>query len=166
VRKQSAKVKKGEIEFRKYLSRQHVMVITIFPYEYDQQEILNVLKNRVEKSEVDFKILKTRNIPLSPFLEIGAERCQRANPLLTNRSQAYGVATDISIGSLKTAQYFRRQLKMETMPERVCCDAYNLPFRNGAFAFAFCYQTLHHFPDPTPILTEVKDGQNQRTLSR
>ncbi len=38
---------------------------------------------------------------------------------------------------------------------RICCDANSLPFRSDSVPFVFCYQTLHHFPDLTPIVKEI-----------
>ncbi len=42
------------------------------------------------------------------------------------------------------------------MPIRVVCDVYNLPFITGSIPFIFTFQTLHHLPDPYPVLKEIK----------
>ena len=46
-------------------------------------------------------------------------------------------------------------LGYDKLPVRICCDANNLPLRDDALSFAFCYATLHHFPDPSPIIKEL-----------
>lgn len=155
MKKQPVETKKAEMRFRKCLTEQHVHGEKIFPYELNDEEIFRVLIQRVKKSRRDFMALRARNVHMSPFLEIGAERCQRT-ALLINEFHEHGIATDISAASLKSAHFFTCQLSLKECPERIVCDAYNLPFKDGTFAFAFCYQTLHHFPDPSPILREIK----------
>lgn len=151
--KQSISSKEGEIRFRSKIYLQHVEGKSIFSDEYNRDEILEVIKSRVKKSDSDFAKLQ-REVTLSPFLEIGAERCQRSM-LLVDKYQGDGFAIDISFHSLKSADYFSNCLNMR-LPVRICCDAYNLPFRNKSFPFVFCYETLHHFPDPSPVLKEIK----------
>ena len=38
---------------------------------------------------------------------------------------------------------------------RICCDIYNLPFMTNSIPFIFCYETLHHFPEPGPVLQQI-----------
>lgn len=128
---------------------------SIFLGWLDRFDILNVLKRRAEKSIHDFTALKSKRIVLSPFLEIGGGRCQSAM-ILTNFFDATGCCTDISSGCLKDAKRFSRQLGMKKVPTRICCDAYNLPFRDESFSFAYCYGFLHHLPNPSPVLKEIK----------
>src|SRR5260221_6519816 len=52
-------------------------------------------------------------------------------------------------------ELYRAELGLERLPVRVCCDAYHLPFRSGSLPFVFCYETLHHFPEPGPIVAEA-----------
>jgi ubiquinone/menaquinone biosynthesis C-methylase UbiE/ferredoxin len=154
MNRQSVDSKKGEILFRYKLYQQHVNGKSVFEDEFNKDEILEIMKARVEKSEIEFEKMGQKGIVFSPFLEIGAERCQRSM-LLTNNFNAEGFAVDISLDSLKSAQYFAQVLGFKKLPVRVCCDAYNLPFRNNSFPFCFCYETLHHFPDPSPIIQEI-----------
>lgn len=116
---------------------------------------LTVLKKRAKRSFNDFTKLRSKGITLSPFLEMGAGRCQSAL-VLTNFFNAAGICTDISLDSLKEAETLSKQLETPKMPTRICCDAYNLPFRDETFAFAYCYSFLHHLPDPAPVLKEIK----------
>lgn len=97
------------------------------------------------------------HVTTSPFLEVGAERCQRSL-VLTNEFGAEGIAADISLDMLDMLRYatvVADNLGYTKMPLRICCDANNLPIRDGVLPFVFCYQTLHHFPDPVPICSEI-----------
>jgi len=91
---------------------------------------------------------------LSPFIELGAERCQRSL-VLTNDFNANGFAVDISFHQLRTATYFAQKFNKPKLPYRVCCDINNLPFRSGSVPFVLCYEFLHHFPTPKPILQQA-----------
>ncbi|MBA7631328.1 hypothetical protein ES703_38859 [subsurface metagenome] len=102
-----------------------------------------------------FNGLRKKGIKLSPFLEIGAERTQ-CSMVLKNYYNADGFAVDLSKDMLQFAGVILKPLGFKKMPIRVCCDAYNLPFRNNVFPFVFCYETLHHFPEPTPVILEIK----------
>jgi len=143
---QDFKAKKGEIAFRSKVFRKEVR-------EEDNAQILKIIRDRVKKSDLQFAQLLKRKVVFSPFLEIGAERCQRSM-LLTDKYEAEGFALDISFYSLKSATYYSRILGMK-LPPRICADAYHLPFRNNSFSFVFCYETLHHFPSPGPIIREI-----------
>jgi SAM-dependent methyltransferase len=74
---------------------------------------------------------------------------------MENELEASGFAADISLDMLSSCDHFSRVLGCEKLPKRICCDAYNLPIATGSIPFAFCYQTLHHFPDPAPIIAEI-----------
>lgn len=50
---------------------------------------------------------------------------------------------------------YRGVFNLSSNPVRVCCDVNNLPIRSDSLPFVFCYETLHHFPTPTPIVAEV-----------
>lgn len=128
---------------------------SIFMSWLSESELLDALRKRTSESIADFTALKSKGVIFSPFLEIGGGRCQSAM-VLTNLFDATGFCADISLDSLKATKCLKQQLGMKKMPMRVCCDAYNLPFRNGAFSFVYCYRFLHHLPDPTPVLKEIK----------
>lgn len=151
---QRLKTKKGEIAIRRKLLEQHFDKKIHFPYELDSQEIIQELKKRVSATRKVFNNLKKRSIPLSPFLEIGAEKCQRSM-LLASEYGAEGIATDLSLDSLSAADKLTEPLKLDRIPPRVCADAYHLPFADNSFSFIFTFQTLHHFPTPVPIIKEI-----------
>lgn len=144
----------GEIKFRKKLLQQHLGKDKVFAEEPNHEEILNILKNRVVATRKIFKILKNKNVLLSPFLEIGAEKGQRSI-LLVNEFRSEGVALDLSLESLASAKKLAPLLGFKKLPTLICADAYRLPFPDSTFPFIFCFETLHHFPDPTPIIKEV-----------
>lgn len=151
---QPLSAKLGEVRFRKKLVEQHLGRNNFFSGEPDQKEIIPVLKKRIDNSEKIFHSLKKRGFLLSPFLEIGAEKGQRSM-ILVNKFAAEGVALDLSLESLKSAQEFASLLNFSKLPILVCADAYHLPFADSTFPFIFCFETLHHFPDPTPIFKEI-----------
>jgi SAM-dependent methyltransferase len=146
--------KLGEIAFRRELFRQQVEGEHVFEDEYSAAEILDVLQERMEKTRRQVSGLIARGVGISPYIELGAERAQRAL-VMENELGARGFAVDLSYESLRSATYLAECFGQERLPIRVCCDVYNLPFRNNAVPFAFCYNTLHHFPDPTPIVAEL-----------
>lgn len=151
---QKLKSKLAEVKFRKKLIKQQVLKEKIFKDEPDFEKIISILKERVKISREDFKKLQEKKILTGPYLELGAERCQRAM-VLENEFNIQGIATDISLDSLKSAPYFATKLGFKKIPQRIVADAYNLPFKNNSFSFIFTYQTLHHFPNPQPILKEI-----------
>jgi ubiquinone/menaquinone biosynthesis C-methylase UbiE len=152
--RQSTANLKGEIEFRAKLSTQHVSGDVLLPDYYSKEEHDRILQERVSATHTKMKALKERDIHLSPFLELGAERGQRSL-VLANDFDADGVAIDISFHQLRTMEYFSQLFKREKLPVRICCDANHLPFRSNSFPFIFCYQFLHHFPSLQPILDEI-----------
>lgn len=145
---------KGEIEFRRKLSRQHVSGDMLLPDYYDKGEHDAILQERIDSTYTTMNELAARGLTLSPFLELGAERGQRAL-VLTNRFDATGAAVDISFHQLATMDHFARFFEMPNLPWRICCDANFLPFRNASFPFIFSYAFLHHFPSLQPILAEI-----------
>ncbi|MDP2632344.1 MAG: methyltransferase domain-containing protein [Candidatus Curtissbacteria bacterium] len=153
--RQPQKSKFGEVVFRQKLVDQHLGKNKSFPGQPDQKQILDVLKERVDSSRKIFKNLQKRNLTLSPFLEIGAEKCQRAS-LLSSGFKSPGFALDISFESLKSAAYFAKKLKLNKLPVLICADAENLPFADNSLPFVFAFETLHHFPDPRKTLEEMK----------
>ncbi len=151
---QTLESKLGEIAFRRELFRQQVEGERVFEDEYSAAEILDVLQERVEKTRRQMPGLIARGVGISPYIELGAERAQRAL-VMENELGARGFAVDLSYESLRSVTYLAEHFDQERLPICVCCDAYNLPFRNNSIPFVFCYNTLHHFPDPTPIVAEV-----------
>lgn len=141
----------AEIRFRKSLAQFQKGKTQKIAGVPDQKDIIKILKERNRLSKKIFSELKKSGFLMSPFLEIGAERAQRA-AVLAETSQ--GFALDISLESLQSADYFKKPLNLKKMPVRICADAYNLPFKDNSIPFIFCFETLHHFPDPKPILAE------------
>ena len=140
---QTLQNKKGEIDFRKKLAEQIQTNSTCITGQPTQEEYISILKQRVDDTRSIFKKLQEKGIPLSPFLEIGAERGQRSM-LLVNELNASGFMSDISYESLESAHLFKKPFRFKKMPTPICCDAYNLPFKTGSIPFIFCFQTLHH----------------------
>jgi SAM-dependent methyltransferase/uncharacterized protein YbaR (Trm112 family) len=146
--------KLGEITFRRQLFLQHVEGKQIFDDEYSAAEMLKVLQERMDKTRCQIAELVARGVNISRYVEIGAERGQRSL-VMENDFGAQGFAVDLSYDSLRATQYYAERFHHEKLPIRMCCDAYNLPFRNNSMPFIFCYNTLHHFPDPAPIIAEI-----------
>jgi len=144
----------GEIEFRKKLIQQQVDGAQIFEDEFDRKGIEEILNRRMQKTFEQINALKEKGIPVSPYLEIGAERGQRSL-IMENEVGATGAAVDLSYDMLKSCEYYQKVFNKKNMPARICCDANFLPFASDSIAFVFCYETLHHFPDPTPIIKEI-----------
>lgn len=153
--KQTTKAKKGEISFRKKLCEQQVLKQSVyFDDEFSVDEIETIINRRMAKTFDQIADLKSKGISVSPYLEIGAARGHRAL-VLENELGCEGAATDISFYSLKSCVYYQALFRRQRMPLRICCDANQLPFMPDSVPFVFCYETLHHFPDPTPILEQV-----------
>ena len=150
---------KGEIAFRRKLFSQQVAGEKIFEDEFDGPGITRILAERMKKTLEEVSLLKSRGIVVSPYLEIGAERCQRSL-VMENDIGASGLAADLSFDMLKSCGHYMGAFGKTSAPFRVCCDANKLPFLSNSIPFIFCYQTLHHFPDPWPVIKEV-----QRVLS-
>lgn len=145
---------KAEIAFRDKLAKQHVTGEVLVPNYYTKNEHDKIMLQRVNATKSAMENLQKHGHTLSPFIELGAERGQRAL-VLQNDFGAEGFAVDISHAQLKTMEYFAEFLGYSKLPLRVCCNAYNLPFKSNSFLFAFCYAFLHHFPNPQPILKEI-----------
>ncbi len=152
---QSLENKRGEIEFRKNLALQFENKKIFYPSEPSAEEFSQIIKDRVRGYKTYFRSLFKKNAIVGPYLELGAGVGQAAM-LLENTYHGKGFISDISFETLALAPQFKKKLHFTKMPIRICCDAYNLPFKSQSLPFVFCFQTLHHFPDPTPILREVK----------
>jgi len=145
---------KSEILFREKLARQHVdgeIVLDDYMTKGDHDA---VMQERVNTTFATMKELQSSGIRLGPFIELGAERGQRSL-VLANDFNVEGFAVDISFAQLKTLDYWMEFFNKPKPPLRVCCNAYHLPFQSRSLNFAFCYQFLHHFPDPAPVIKEI-----------
>lgn len=154
MKQQSIESQRGEIKFRKKLVQQQAEGKHVINDELDAESIEKILYDRISKTLEQMLLLKKSGVVLSPYLEIGAERCQRSL-VMENDLAAQGAAIDISFDMLKSCDYYKEVFNRNKVPLRVCCDANNLPFMNNSIPFVFCYETLHHFPDPTPIIEEI-----------
>ena len=151
---QSIQAKKGEITFRRMLSRQETGDEICEPEVFSAEEIIPVLAQSIEETRQVITDLQARGIGLVPFLELGAERGHRGY-CLVNEFDAPGVVFDLSFDALSFGERLQTAFDYDTPPLRICGDAYNLPFRSDSFPFVFCFATLHHFPDPVPIVAEA-----------
>jgi uncharacterized protein YbaR (Trm112 family)/SAM-dependent methyltransferase len=142
---------RGEVVFRQKLAKQHVEGETVLPTYCSKQEVEDILRERLQETTRDMAALKVKGLTLSPFVELGAERCQRSL-VMTNDFGAEGFAVDISFHQLKTAEHFAKLFNKPRMPHRICCDANHLPFKKNSIPFAFCYASLHHFPSVKPVI--------------
>lgn len=154
IKKQNLNNKIGEIDFRRKLSLQQTGGEKVLQDEFNQEGIEKILLERMEKTKEQIQLLKKEGILMSPYLELGAERSQRAL-VMENDFGFKGVAADISFDMLSSCVYYAKKFNKKEIPIRVCCDAYNLPFLSKSLPFVFCYETLHHFPDMSPIIKEI-----------
>ena len=155
MEQQDLRNQKGEIEFRRLLVRQQVEGDAIFDDELSKDALVGVLEDRIRDTAARMRELQSRGIALAPYLEIGAERGQRSL-VMENDLGAHGAAADLSFDMLSSAAHWAKVFERPRLPLRLCCDIYNLPLRTDSLPFVFCYETLHHFPDPAPILDEVR----------
>src|SRR5690349_17063800 len=75
---QDLKSQKGEIEFRRLLVRQQVAGDKIFQDELDAGEMTRLLEARMQDTATRIREIGRSGVTLAPYLEIGAERGQRA----------------------------------------------------------------------------------------
>jgi ubiquinone/menaquinone biosynthesis C-methylase UbiE/uncharacterized protein YbaR (Trm112 family) len=153
-RLQPLSAKLGEVKFRQKLVKQHLGKRGLVPEEPSQKEILKILQQRVNVTRKIIKKLKKQDFLLSPYLEIGAEKAQRSM-VLANEFKAQGFALDLSQESLSSAKKIASLLGFKKLPTLVCADIYQLPFADNSFPFVFTFETLHHFPDPKPVIKEI-----------
>lgn len=155
MKAQTQQTKLAEVKYRAQIASQHLGRSQVFANEPQASEFKEILKNRLKEADKKFKEVKKRHFTLSPYLEIGAEYAWAA-ALLENKYGAIGFASDISKESLANARYFAKIFKFKKVPKTICCDAYNLPFRSNSFPFVFVFESLHHLPDPKPVLLEIR----------
>jgi ubiquinone/menaquinone biosynthesis C-methylase UbiE len=151
---QSINQKRAEVQFRKLLSQQHQGKKVFFPNEMTANEMEVELTKRIDRTQEDFLKLIKKNICISPFLEIGTEYGIRA-AFLTSNFKAHGYGLDIAQAPLESAILLAKKFNFNKLPRFICADAYHLPFADNSFPFVFCYQTLHHFPNPQLIIEEI-----------
>jgi SAM-dependent methyltransferase/uncharacterized protein YbaR (Trm112 family) len=152
---QTIESKLREVKYRTKIVKQHLGEKPVFPNEFTANEFQKIVKNKLKETEILFNKLQKEGENFTPYLEIGSEYALRAS-LLESKFKACGFATDISLYSLLKAAQFARIYEFKKVPKTLCADAYNLPFKSNSFPFVFIYETLHHFPDPKPILIEAK----------
>ncbi len=156
MKKQQLENQKGEIEFRKKLYLQQINNEKIFSNEFDSQGIEQILLDRMNHTLNQMLSLKSIDVAKAPFIEIGAERTQRTLVMENHLGfNSGGAAVDISYEMLKSGNFYKERFKKEKSSLKICCDANNLPFLSNSIPFVFCYETLHHFPEPTPIINEI-----------
>jgi len=154
IMRQHVENQRGEIEFRRKLYLQEVEREKVLDDEFDPSDIERILEERMKKTLRQMLRLQERGVPLAPYMEIGAERCQRSL-VMENDLALNGAAVDISFDLLRSCTHYQRVFNRPASPLRICCDANTLPFLTGSLPFVSCYETLHHFPEPGPILQEV-----------
>jgi len=140
--RQTLEQKRAEVRFRAFHSEQFDLVASY---------MADAIRERT--SPLGHLLLRGRAI--SPFLEIGCETAP-ISLALVNRLGCEGIAADISLDSLKAVDAYRERLGLEKNPIRVCCDAHNLPLAAGSVPLVVSWGTLHHFPDPGPVVDEVR----------
>ncbi len=154
VIKQTTANKLGEIKFRSQIVNQQTQNIKLFENEPTLPQFKKIIKPKLKETEKKFRALQKNGVKLSPYLEIGSEHCLRPM-ILENNFKVHGIASDISIYSLKSTKKYAHIFKFKKLPRRICIDANNLPFKSNSFPFVFIYESLHHFPDPRPVLEEI-----------
>ncbi len=151
---QGIEAQKGEIAFRRMMSRQETENKIYDPDVFSAEEIIAFLKQGLEETRRVFTGLHARGVKTTPFLELGAERGHRS-ACLVNEFAAQGTAFDLSLDALSYGAHLQAEFRYKDLPMRVCGDVYNLPFRSDVFPFVFCFATLHHLPDPAVIVKEA-----------
>lgn len=146
--------KLAEVKFRKLISIQHLGEKYSFKDEPTSSEFKKLIRPKLKKTKALFQELNNQGYLLSPFLEVGAEYGFRAS-LLVKYFNANGFAVDISLHSLVSARKISKGFAFNKLPQFICADAYTLPFKNNSFPFVFIYETLHHFPTPKPVISEI-----------
>ena len=154
MRRQSLESKRAEVQFRKDDPQRFRSGATAGPLTDGRDDLWTVMLDRMERTRRMADALHRAGVSLTPYLEIGAERCQRSL-VLTNEFAGDGIAADISLQSLQVAPRVAARAGYSRLPTRVCCDVNLLPIASGTLSFAFCYQTLHHLSDPTPAVAEI-----------
>lgn len=151
---QTVNQKLAEVRMRRDTAAEQLADAPSARDEFGLADLLENLRASLKRTVADIEALGLPPESLQPFLEVGAQRGQRAGALV-NRLGLRGVAIDISPHSLLAAEQLAGPLGLAAAADRICCDAYTLPFASETFSLVYTYQTLHHFPDPEPILAEA-----------
>ncbi len=146
---QSLEAMRCEIDYRRKISEQQIKGVKYFDDELDDTAIIQVLREKMRATKEDMEKLRFSGVKFTPYLEVGAERCQRSMTMGPS-----GVATDLSMAMLRAGDHYAARLG-ETVPPRVCADLHHLPFKDNTFNFIFCYETIHHFPTPGEPIMEI-----------
>jgi ubiquinone/menaquinone biosynthesis C-methylase UbiE/uncharacterized protein YbaR (Trm112 family) len=149
---QTVENQKAEVEFRRKVAQTQSLHNQL--ENADSLELEKLLQARMQKTRNQMLAFKKKQIAISPYIELGAERCQRSL-IMENDLEAHGASVDISFESLKNCEVFSKKYKKPILPTRICCDANNLPFKTNSIPFVFCYQTLHHFPDVYTVIRQI-----------
>jgi len=152
---QSQFSKLAEIAYRKKIASQHLGKKIEYENEPTAAEFKKILSLKLKDTQKKFKDLQKKGLVKSLFLEIGAEYSLRSS-LLASKFNVQGISCDISLYSLSKSKQFAKKFGYKKTPKLICADAYSLPFKSNSFPFVFVYETLHHFPDPSPALAEIK----------
>ncbi len=151
---QTIENKKGEVDYRKKLATQHFGEEFLYEEEYTASQMKKEFLRKIKRNKLDYKELIKKKITLSPYLEIGSGYGQAAL-LIENKFGFEGFASDLAIAPLSYIPKTAKTLKFNKIPKRIVIDAENIPFPDNSFPFVFCYQTLHHFPDPEKVIKEI-----------
>jgi hypothetical protein len=114
MNRQSIKNRKGEIEFRRKLAEQQTEGKRQFDDEFDNVGIEKLLQERMRRTLEQMTLLKRNRVVLSPYVEIGAERCQRSL-VMENDIGVKGISVDISYDMLKSCGYLLSQVANVTL---------------------------------------------------
>ncbi len=155
IKYQTLESKRGEVNFRRKLAKQFMGQGQFYPGEPSAKEYLEIVRETLRNYRRYFEQLRQAGVELGPFLEIGAGVGQ-AGMLLCSEFGVKGFSSDLSAETIELSAEYRKRLGFKKTPIFISCDGYNLPFRSNSLALVFCFQTLHHLPDPKPVLEEVQ----------
>src|SRR4030042_1323048 len=117
---------RGEVAFRRKLVEQQIQGKTHFEDEFDREGIEAIMLERMETTRQQIEAIRSGGAPVSPYVEIGAERGQRSL-VMENEIGATGAAVDLSLDMLQSCDYYRERFKRSAIPLRVCADLYLTP---------------------------------------
>lgn len=144
----------GEIAFRRRLVNQQTGGESTLADELEAVTLEAILRQRMQQTQAHLERLRAKGYVMSPYLELGAERGQRVL-VAENTLGLRGASLDISWDMQRSMPYYAERFGFDKLPLRICGDASQLPFADNSLPLVFCYQTLHHFPDPTPVIAEI-----------
>jgi SAM-dependent methyltransferase len=154
--RQTKEEKQKEAQFRHNLLRQRLGEEVFYDYKPARLDWLvgGCFQRQFDKLEKIFTDAYLTSLDIQHILEVGAEN---GHCSLWLEDHGYRcVAFDIAPSLGEAVRFFAAKLGFEELPKVVIGDAYDLPFRQGTFDCAFAFATLHHFPDPSLALKEVR----------